>query len=193
MSRRQTQLVIVCEDRTQEVFLRRSLISMGYSAGARDKKVFFHIAPRGRGSGERFVLVRYAHELAEFRKRRGRNPQFHRLVAVIDADVGTVHEHEAELAAVAVLAEQLPRQPREGVVHLIPKRNIETWIHRLLGQPADEDTDYKLRYSKQPENAYCRPAAEALASLVKDVNRQPDIPSLVVAVQELRDRLSGNP
>jgi hypothetical protein len=193
MSRRQTQIVVVCEDRTQEVLLRRYLMAMGYSAGARDKKVTFRIAPSGRGSGERFVLVQYAHELAEFRKRWGRNPQFHRLVAVIDADAGSVPEHEAELTAAAVASSQQPRTRSEGVVHLIPKRNVETWIHRLLGSDADEDTDYKLRYTKKPENEYCRPAADALADLVRDVNRQPDLPSLLVAVGELREKLSGSP
>ena len=194
MSRRQTQIIVVCEDRTQEVFLRRYLVAMGYSAGARDKKVTFQIAPRGRGSGERFVLVRYAHELAEFRKRSGRNPQFHRLVAIIDADAGTVQQHEAELAAMAVAAGQSPRQRGEAIIHLIPKRNIETWIHRLLRNTADELTDYKPVYTRaKSEAAYCRPSAEELAALVRDVTRQPDLPSLVVGVQELREKLSGTP
>lgn len=193
MSRHRVQIVVVCEDRTQEVFIRRYLETVGYSAGAREKKVTFRIAPRGRGSGERFVLVQYAHELAEFRRRATRNPQFHRLVAVIDADAGTVAQHETELMATAAASEQLPRQPAEGILHLIPKRNIETWIHRLLGNAADEDADYKSQYARQrSENGYCRPAAEALADLVRDPNQQPDLPSLRVGVAELRGQLSGS-
>jgi hypothetical protein len=187
MSRRQTQIVVVCEDRTQEVFLRRCLQQLGYHP----KRVRTETAPRGRGAGERFVLTQYAHELTQYRIRSHRNPQFHRLVVVIDADTGTVREHEVELTAAAISTGQSPRQPREGIVHLIPKRNVETWIHRLLGNPADEATDYKPAYRSRHERDYCQPAAEQLVAIVRDPTQTSDLPSLNLAVTELRQKLNG--
>ena len=189
MSRRQVQIVVVCEDRAQEVLLRRYLTLVGYPASPREKKVTFLIAPRGRGSGERYVLTQYAHELTEFRKR---NVQYHRLVAVIDADTGTVAEHEDQLAAVAIATGQRPRQQGEQIVHLIPKRNIETWIHRLLRNDATELDNYKQQYARRKfVSEYCRPAADALVALVRDPTETPDLPSLRIGVAELRDKLSG--
>ncbi len=184
--REKIQIVVVCEDNAHAVLIRNYLDRIGYNR----RKLRFMTNPSGRGAGEQFVRKTYPSELDQYRKR---NPQYWRLVVVIDADVNPTLYREQQLADEAVAHGLAPRQKGEGVVHLIPKRNVETWVHQLLGQPADEGTDYKLRYTKQPENAYCRPAAEALASLVRDVNRQPDLPSLVVAVQELREKLSESP
>lgn len=41
-----------------------------------------------------------------------------------------------------------PKQPSTYV--FLPKRNIETWIHWLNRQQADEATDYSLRYKQDP-------------------------------------------
>jgi hypothetical protein len=35
-----------------------------------------------------------------------------------------------------------PRAAEEKIVHLIPKRNIETWILNLNGHTVDEETDF---------------------------------------------------
>ena len=61
---------------------------------------------------------------------------------MIDAYTGDVsrriHQLENSLAD-----EHLPPcTSEERIVHLIPKRNIETWILNLNGNPVDEDTDY---------------------------------------------------
>jgi hypothetical protein len=40
----------------------------------------------------------------------------------------------------------LPRRAEdEAIVHLIPKRHIETWILCLKGERVDEETDYRHR------------------------------------------------
>lgn len=184
MSRRQIQIVVLCEDRAHQVLIRRYLHEIGYER----EKVRYLVSPSGRGSAEAFIRLHYAVELRAY---RGRQPQYWRLVISVDADAGTVKQHEAELAAAAVATGQSPRQPREGIVHLIPKRNVETWIHRLLGNPADEATDYKPAYRSRHERDYCQPAAEQLVLVVRDPTQTPDLPSLGIAVTELRQKLNG--
>ena len=179
------QIVVICEDKTTAVFIRRYLEAIGYEL----RKVRFLTSPSGRGAGEAYVRVNYAIELAQYRKR---NPAYWRLIVHVDADTGTIQAHEEELAAVAIASGQPPRLPNEGIVHLIPKRNIETWIHSLLGNLADEVDDYKLLYKKQSENSYCQPAATKLVESVRDTNFSTDLPSLQSAVVELRTKLNGS-
>ena len=184
--KRKIQIVVICEDNATAVLVRRYLNNIGYEL----RKVRFLTNPSGQGAGEAYVRSKYATELAEYRKR---NPTYWRLIAHIDADNGSVREHETELAAVAIATGQLPRQTGEGIVHLIPKRNIETWIHILLGNTADEDTDYKSLYRNRTENSYCQPAAAELFAIVRDLNRTVSLPSLQLAVDELRDKLNTAP
>ena len=182
MNKRQMQFVILCEDRVHEVFLRRFLNSFGFET----RKLSFFVAPPGQASAEQFVKLTYGQLLLEYRLR---NPVFHRFLVMIDADTGTVRDRHQQLDAVAITVSIQPRQTGEGIIHLVPKRNIETWIHRLFGQPANEDDSYKLIYKKQNEREFCQPAAEALHALVLGNSDQPDLPSLSMGVIELREKL----
>jgi len=49
---------------------------------------------------------------------------------VMDADTGTVEEHRKELerACSRVQPAVRVRQTNEAVIHVIPKRHIETWL-----------------------------------------------------------------
>jgi len=183
--KKQIQIVVICEDNATAVLVRRYLELIGYNR----RKVEFLTNPAGKGAGEAFVRAKYAIELTAYRKR---NPTYWRLIAHIDADTGTVSEHEQQFASVAIESGQTSRLPVEGIVHLIPKRNVEAWIHSLLGNATDEDTDYKLRYKKQNENSYCQPAATKLVEIVRDTNLWSDLPSLQTAVVELRAKLNGS-
>ncbi|OWK46330.1 hypothetical protein FRUB_00029 [Fimbriiglobus ruber] len=170
---------MLSEDRAQEVLTRRYLEAVGYDL----RKIDFVTAPRGGGSGEQFVRTQYPHEVAAYRQR---NPQYWRLVVLIDADVSTVAQRDAELGLM-LLAHQLPtRTPGEGIVHLIPRRNIETWVHFLLDNAADEEVDYKRIYHNQAENAYCRPASQTLVAIVRADPVATSLPSLDRGAEELR-------
>ena len=83
---------------------------------------------------------RYAPAVAAYRWRaRKANTA---LVVVIDADTSEVSRREQQLAESLCQAELESRSTSEAIVHLIPKRNIETWILYLSGEIFDEITDY---------------------------------------------------
>jgi hypothetical protein len=179
MSKRQIQHVVLCEDITQRTLFFRYLKASGYETS----KIKFEMAPSGAGSAEQFVRIFYPQEVLEYRKR---NPIYHRLFVVYDADSGSVLEHEAELIAALAVSGQLPRTREESIVHLIPKRNIETWIHSLLGNEANENDDYKSQYSQRDHRDYCQPAAEKLRALVLGEEFTNEPASLRAGVDELR-------
>lgn len=56
-----------------------------------------------------------------------------------------------------------PPTPNERIIHLIPKRNIETWVLCLTGEDVDEQSDYKQ--TKTITHQKVRVAARRLASL----------------------------
>jgi hypothetical protein len=78
-----------------------------------------------------------------------------------------------------------PRTSRERIVHLIPKRNIETWILNLNGHTVDEETDFS-RYAAIDDLMV--PAAQTLFEWTRP-NAVPApycVPSLRWAINELR-------
>jgi hypothetical protein len=60
----------------------------------------------------------------------------------IDADAGDV-AHRARQFEESLATESMSRRAEgERIIHLIPKRNVETWILNLNGHHVDEETDY---------------------------------------------------
>lgn len=140
---RASQVIILCEDKLHEVFVRRFLKEYGYSA------CDLHMAgypAGGAGSGESFVRRSYPGELKAYRARSAKATTF--LIVVIDADTSPVAHREDQLRRACEKADVPPRQDGERVVHAIPKRAINTWLACLDGKSVDEETDYsKGRYS----------------------------------------------
>ena len=133
---RASQVVILCEDKLHDVFVRRFLKEYGY--GNRDLRVPAY--PAGGGSGESFVRRTYPDELRAYRSRTARAKTI--LIAVIDADTSAVADRERELQRACEQASVRPRESGELVVHAIPKRAINTWLAHLDGKGVDETTDY---------------------------------------------------
>jgi hypothetical protein len=129
-------VILVCEDRLHEVFVRRFLRHYGI----RDLRVPQYPAT-GRGAGESFVRRTYPNELVAYRRRSAKAKTM--LVAVIDADQGTVAEHEEELRRACRETAVEWRKDEELVVHAIPRPAINTWLAYLDGKPGDETQDYK--------------------------------------------------
>lgn len=78
----------------------------------------------------------------------------------------------------------LPETTRadERIAVLLPRRNIETWIHFLNGEQVDETTVYP----KLPRESECHAAVDRLAAK-GEYNLSPDVPeSLWVACSETR-------
>src|SRR5262245_18375594 len=85
--------------------------------------------PAGKGYGEQWVRQGYLAEVIGLRRRAANTA----LIVAIDADTIEVEQRRRQLdAAASSLA-------GEKIVHLIPKRNIETWILCLKRQPRRRD------------------------------------------------------
>jgi len=66
---------------------------------------------------------------------------------------------------------------------LIPRRNIETWIHHLSGQTVDEATTYP----KLDREGACQPGVDRLVAIFRSGEIPGDCPdSLRRAIEELK-------
>jgi hypothetical protein len=174
-----SQVVVLAEDQRQVRFIRAYL--KGRSFDNHDIRV--EPVSSGRGSGEQWVRERYAEAVRAYRWRSARAATA--LVVVLDADSGSVDRRMQQLRQALAQAEQDERSDPEKIAHMIPKRNIETWILCLNGTQANEDTDYRAEpgVDKQIPTA---------ATVFFDWSRrnaqvpQHCIPSLHLAIPEVR-------
>jgi len=171
MSKRQVQLVILCEDRQQEVFARHFFIRYGFHP----RKIRSNISPKGHGSGEQYVRETYPLEVTAYRAKNYLNIC---LAVVIDADTQTVDKHLQQLEG----STDPTRQPDERIAIFIPKRNIETWIHYLQGQAVDEEK----RYPKLAREGDCKLHVDGLVDRCRQKQLEDAPPSLLIAQNELR-------
>ena len=81
-------------------------------------------------------------------------------MTIIDADVLPTRQRFEQLDQALQASGLEKRSPGERICILVPKRNIETWIHFFVTGPVDEETDYK-RPAKSAEE--CSEAARKLA------------------------------
>src|SRR5688500_16618310 len=98
------------------------------------------LSPPGQGSGEQYVLRQYPVEVRAVRRTNQFRPVGVSLVTVIDADTYTVLQRHEELDRRLDASNQERRHADEKLAILVPKRNIETWIHHLRGVLVDEET-----------------------------------------------------
>lgn len=168
--------VILCEDLQSQVFLYRALLLRGYNK----RRIRLVPVPDGQGAGEQHVVLSYAEEVRVHRSRAARMNAA--LLVHIDADTLPCAARHARLAAALVQAELEPRGDREAIAILVPKRNIETWIHFFLsGKAVDEST----AYPKFAEESEAWPAAEAFDQASKTTAPANAPPSLATALAEM--------
>jgi len=172
-----TQVVILCEDRQQEVFARHFLVKCGVNR----HRIHVKVSPKGAGAAEQYVRQQYPVEVLAYRANRHRINIA--LVVMIDADTREVVEHFRELENALHEATLSERQPDEQIGVFVPKRNIETWIHYLQGQSVNEIEEYPRFKGNE---GICRPLVERLA-----INRDTPLPesapnSLKIACSELK-------
>jgi hypothetical protein len=149
-----SQIIVLTEDRRQQTFVLRFLERAGY----RSDQIRPQPLPAGKGSGEQWVRQRYADNVAAYRIRAARAATA--LIIAIDADTNEI-THRVNQLAQALEEANLPiRTAAEQIVHLIPKRNIETWVLCLNGGETDENTDYKNRTGSHTDTQI-KPAAIA--------------------------------
>ncbi|MBK1989713.1 hypothetical protein A0J48_019610 [Sphaerospermopsis aphanizomenoides BCCUSP55] len=153
MSQKRVQIVILCEDKQQEVFAIHFLQKRGFII---DRNIRTEICPKG--AGEQFVREKYAKEVVEYRRQK--NKRAGMLIVLIDADKKTIEERLQQLNDTLKENSQSLRQANEAIAVFIPKRNIETWINYLQGNNVDEETEYP-KLKKQSE---CKPNVEQLVN-----------------------------
>lgn len=172
--------MILCEDLQSQVFIRRALLRRGVE----NHRIRLVDLPSGSGSGEQYVRKQYPGEVEAHRSQVTRMAAA--LVVHLDADPGyTVADRHNQLAEALAEAQQPPRQPEERIAHLVPKRNIETWISFYLNGPlVDEETEY----AKYPKNeSACWPAAEQFSDQAAQKSSPAGgPPSLIQGLAEFR-------
>ncbi|MBA3975355.1 MAG: hypothetical protein C0504_14210 [Candidatus Solibacter sp.] len=136
---RPSRIIVLAEDDRHQRFVRQYL----YRKGFRRHEIHFGPLSAGRGSAEQWVRMQYGKHVQTCRERAATAST--ELIVVVDADSGTVENRSRQLAKALSNGGQETRNETEPIVHLIPRRNIETWILCLAGQVVDENADYKQR------------------------------------------------
>lgn len=133
---RPSLVVVLAEDGRHQRFVRRYLERLGHSA----HDIRLQPLPAGRGCGEQWVRQHYAEAVKTYRWRSTRAGTA--LIVAVDADAGDVNRRLQQVQSALLQAGLAARESEERIVHLIPKRSIETWILCLNGQSVDENADY---------------------------------------------------
>ena len=177
MSKRRVQIVILCEDRQQEVFARYFLKKRGFTGLFRA-----NICPEGSECGSDYVRKQYPVEVKAYRQNKNRVAIG--LVVLIDADTGTLEARLNELASALNKDKQEKRGSNEAIAIFVPKRNIETWIHYLQGETVNEEAVYAKFKNNE---AVCKKPVEDLADRCYSQSLPEDAPrSLQAACGELQ-------
>lgn len=179
MKHNYTQIVILCEDRQQELFARCFLEI--YLDIHTNRFRVTHYPKTGQGSGEQSVRNKYVDEITTYRNQSNRKKIA--LVVFIDADHDTIEQRRRYLNQ-ALSGKKLPAvQANENIAIFIPKYNIETWIAFLKGEMVDENT----KYDHLPHQKEAKPYIKTLARNCKHGQLLPDHapPSLKAACEEL--------
>lgn len=189
MRPRIVELVILAEDIRAATLLRRYAERLVHRKSIRQV-----VSPKGVGAAEQFVRQQYPGQVQDTRRGLKRMA----LVVHLDADASTVESERQALDAALKRAGMERRNKAEIIALIVPKRNIETWIHGLAGAEVDEEYDFKrdrehrVAASDGPRDAMCAArmpsAAEALHALTRpNAPPPPDsMPSLAEAIPELR-------
>ena len=176
-----SQFIILCEDKLQEVFVRKFLKNYDVPHRA----IYPVALPNGNGCGEQHVRTRYPKEIRAYRDRQSKAKTV--LIVVIDADTGTVENRQSQLNNAAQSAGVAPRSDGEHVVHLVPKRHIETWLAFLSNaNDVNEDAEYKPLYSFRGNESKSHSLVDMFTGMFRHHQPAPEsLPSLKQALEEL--------
>ncbi|MXX05511.1 MAG: hypothetical protein F4Z71_01980 [Gammaproteobacteria bacterium] len=182
MSRRRVGLVILCEDRQQEVFFRKFFEEIGWNL----RQIRFETAPRGKGSAKQYVVRKFPNELAGYRAKK--NKVNSKLIVVVDGDKPGVLGSINELKESCLEFPIEPRKNDEAVAIFVPTWNIETWLAYLVGGTVDET---KRNYSRLGRPRECQKHVKILVQMCQNEGlRKPAPESLRIACEEYQTRLN---
>lgn len=166
------EVVVLCEDQQSACFARRFLARQGYSR----RQLREEIAPPGGGSAEQWVRNRVPIELQAMR-----SAQSKALIVMTDADNMSADQRKETLRRKCLDEGVEWRRAGEALLVFIPRRNIETWLAYLRGEPVDETAAYQ-KYAAESD---CRDQVALLAGWCqRGALREPAPASLVAACEE---------
>jgi hypothetical protein len=178
MPERYTQVAVCCEDLQQRCFIHRYLTRKGLNA----RRIRFLQCP----AGDAKQFVRRNH-VVEVRAMRARQHLRAGVISMLDADNVMVEDRKDELDRALQQAGLEPRQGSERVAVLVPRRNIETWIHALLGETVDETTTYPRFRGRESS---CQEAVDRFVRRCPNDMGPGDLPSLLDGCRELTSFLN---
>ncbi len=177
-----SQIIILCEDKAHEIFVKHFLKKWG----VKPRAIRVPPYPNGKGSGKKHVEDSISVEAEALRRRHASTI----LLVIQDADERSVDQIKSRLDA-KILP---PRDDNERIAYIIPKWHIQAWIaylDRKNVNEADKDT-YKNMYGKLSESKDAHPFIDRLADNCRQ-NIQLESPpdSLVAACKEF-DRIRSS-
>jgi hypothetical protein len=107
------------------------------------RQVRFEPVPSGRQAGEQWVREHFARFVRELRTRRHQAGLWG--VVVIDGDTEGWSRRRARLLQGLEATGEAPLSSSDRILIMVPTRNIQTWGWVLLGNDADEQTDFAHR------------------------------------------------
>lgn len=147
------EIIVLAEDVRQRKIIHRYLTKKrGYSP-----RCIREVRPevlQGETAGLTFLRAHYARQVQALRAFLPKRATI--LIVVADADDETVEERIADLDNRLRLAGYAARRSEEPILLIIPRRNVETWMHFLEGNSVDETTDYKSRCSDAKNTDFAR-------------------------------------
>jgi len=180
MSKRYTSVVVRCEDLQQRVFLYRYLIEKRI----RPHEIRIEQSPAGRGDAGHWVTQQHPIEVRALRSKPHLSLA---LITMLDADTRSVDDRKRELDDALAASGQDRRRPSERIAVLVPRRNIETWIHRLEGNAVNESDSYPRHRGAESR---CREAVGEFVRRCPAHMADDDPPSLRDGCEELTRLLS---
>jgi hypothetical protein len=177
MPSKRVQIIVRCEDLQQQCFIYRYLLKKGFHG----HDIQIKHSPSGKGAATQWVLKQYPIEVKAL---RSGPPVSKALISIIDADVDTIEQRKRQHDDALVADGQKQRDGAEKIAVVVPKRNIETWIHHLFEEPNTNETITYPRF--RGEERKCAPAAERFAQRCPNQMQTNDLPSLLDGCAELQ-------
>lgn len=180
-------ILVLCEDLQAQVFIEDALETIDPALLHRLRVLPY---PQGGSCGSQFVRDYYPTVVKERRiGQRLNRTSGCRAIVHVDVDNSTpegrtVEDRRRELVKACRTRAVDPPNLEEPVAHLIPRRNIETWIRFLLtGEPVKEHIDY----GHLPRESKAQPAAARFANHARAATEPVNAPpSLLTALPEFR-------
>jgi hypothetical protein len=140
MSRR-IAVVVLCEDNAHSTLVAEFLRRCGIRGNIR----FWISSANWPGAGEQGVRSRFPIEVEAYLRAKAKRAT--RMIAMIDADTGSVARRQQQLEEPLKAADDHRirelQLSKEMIAILIPRRNVETWVLALNGVSVNEIDDYK--------------------------------------------------